>query len=679
MTTTHIAKPVQSPLIGVMHRKDVQTLSTDEIRFEIDMCIGCDRCMRACPVPSSNKITIAELNQATVSGQMSPQIAHFTEECVMCGSCVPVCPVDNHRDLLMLSLKQRLGIDWDDRVDITEIQAQLPPGWDLARLLQRLREQPMFRDIQQVPDNYLLHCIANSKLLALPKGEVILREGEFGRDIYFILVGQIELSLNNADGQPMPISILQRGEYMGEQSMLTGQPRSFTATVATAALILQVSEQVMQHLIEISPSVQAFFDQVNTPHFVEAILKRIPLFQNVSNADLHQLTEWMQLVRYERGEKLFDDIENGQAPFLAPPNARPEEAKQRQPQHETLHILLEGFVSVARRIAKDSRDAGEEQPQYRIIAYRQAGDYFVGGLDMLGDKRSVSVSAITRVTVAEFSRTTMITLFKRYPEMQQSFQERLQLYREANIAANSWVFEPGAFTSSETINDLSKPGARAGLHALVDDGVVEGTDVLVIDLDKCVHCNECEEACERRHGHSRMNRQGMIVGNISITTSCRQCQDPVCMLCSRAGIARLPSGEVYITESCIGCGICAERCPYNNISIVTLDQQKKMEQASWQKFRSFFTPSTGKERTNQSRHKTLPIYAQTAPQPGPLGPVKKSDALTDLRKKIAVKCDLCAGYNNQACVQACPVGAAFRVNPVTFFGSTEDILSRRPS
>ena len=56
-------------------------------------------------------------------------------------------------------------------------------------------------------------------------------------------------------------------------------------------------------------------------------------------------------------------------------------------------------------------------------------------------------------------------------------------------------------------------------------GVVEGTEVLVIDLDLCIHCNECEEACARRHGHSRMNRKGMVVGNISIATACRQCQD----------------------------------------------------------------------------------------------------------------------------------------------------------
>ena len=79
----------------------------------------------------------------------------------------------------------------------------------------------------------------------------------------------------------------------------------------------------------------------------------------------------------------------------------------------------------------------------------------------------------------------------------------------------------------------------------------------------------------------------MVIGNISIATACRQCQDPVCMLCSRAGIARHPNGEVYITESCIGCGICAERCPYGAISI-----EDEPAVSSWQRFATFFSNTT---------------------------------------------------------------------------------------
>ena len=97
------------PVTELLHRKDAKPLTPEQIRFEIDMCIGCDRCMLACPVPLSAKVNIADLNQATISRQVYEHIAQFTTECVLCGSCVPVCPVDNHRDLLMLSLKQRLG------------------------------------------------------------------------------------------------------------------------------------------------------------------------------------------------------------------------------------------------------------------------------------------------------------------------------------------------------------------------------------------------------------------------------------------------------------------------------------------------------------------------------------------------------------------------------------------
>ncbi len=643
-------------LVGLTHRTDIQPLNEEEVRFEIDMCIGCDRCMRACPVPLSAMVNIADLNRATISDDIADHVARFTDECVMCGSCVPVCPVDNHRDLLMLSLKQRLGVPWDGKVDMKRVLSYLPEGWDIQLLLSRLREQPMFSDPSLVPDNYLLHFVATSKMQTVLPGTALMREGEFGREIYFILEGRFDLSSVGPDGEDWPVAVLRRGEYMGEHGMLTGQPRNATVRAQTAAVVLEVPEQVMQRLMEIVPAVKTFFEQLSATRSIEAIMMRMALFQGVASVDLRQLSEQATIKRYDRDDGLFTEDNKG------------------QPARETLHILLDGFVKVARRTAAGTgRDKGNE----RIIAYRQGGDYFAGGLDMLGDRRAVTVTAITRATVAEIPRVPLLKLLARYPEVNQRFQERLQLYHNTKLAAHSAIFEPFDLAQlgqerdleSPITNPLSDAAARASLHSLVSDGVVEGTEVLVIDLDKCIHCNECEEACERRHGHSRMNRSGMVVGNISIATACRQCQDPVCMLCSRAGIARMPGGEIYITDSCIGCGICAERCPYDNISIMTLeDEAEASSQSVWQSFSSFFTKGSGKERGR----KVLPMAA-----PGPLNARQPVDAFGEMRKKIAIKCDLCAGYDNQACVQACPTGAALRVNPTTFFGSTEEILRKR--
>src|SRR5256714_741204 len=253
------ASKKQPIVVGIEHRTDLRPFNEEEVRFEIDMCIGCDRCMRACPVPLSSMVNIADLNRATISDDIAPHVARFTDECVMCGSCVPVCPVDNHRDLLMLSLKQRLGVSWDGKVDMNRILDHLPSGWDIQLLLSRLREQPMFSDPRLVPDNYLLHFVASSKVLTFLPGAVALHESEYGREIIFILEGRFTISSAGANGQDLPIAVLRRCVFMGERGMLSGQQRNCTALAQTAAVGLEVPEQVMQRLIEIVPPGRTFF------------------------------------------------------------------------------------------------------------------------------------------------------------------------------------------------------------------------------------------------------------------------------------------------------------------------------------------------------------------------------------------------------------------------------------
>jgi Fe-S-cluster-containing hydrogenase component 2 len=118
-------------------------------------------------------------------------------------------------------------------------------------------------------------------------------------------------------------------------------------------------------------------------------------------------------------------------------------------------------------------------------------------------------------------------------------------------------------------------------------------------------------------------------------TACRHCADPTCLLCSVNGIVRLPSGEIQIVEdNCIGCGACAERCPYGNISMHAVNREK----------RGFFPSLFDFLRGSPARERAL-------------------EELDPKVQRVAVKCDLCAGYSDYACVTACPVSANFRVDP----------------
>src|SRR5437763_14250385 len=245
-------------------------------------------------------------------------------------------------------------------------------------------------------------------------GAMIIREGEFSRSIYFILEGRLELSSAGPDGRDLPVAILRRGEYMGEHGMLTGQQRSASARAQSSAIVLEVAEQVMQRLMEIVPAVRNFFEQLNNTRSIESILKRMVLFQGVSDIDIRQIAEQAEVKHYQRDDRLFSEDTIG------------------RPAKESLHLLLEGFVKVARRT---SAGTGRDKTDERIIAYRQGGDYFAGGLDLLGDGGAVSVSSITRTRVAEVPSPVLSAFFNRSPEVRERLNMPLQQYRNAAAAS----------------------------------------------------------------------------------------------------------------------------------------------------------------------------------------------------------------------------------------------------
>jgi Fe-S-cluster-containing hydrogenase component 2 len=103
--------------------------------------------------------------------------------------------------------------------------------------------------------------------------------------------------------------------------------------------------------------------------------------------------------------------------------------------------------------------------------------------------------------------------------------------------------------------------------------------------------------------------------------------------CPPDAIRRAPNGEVYIEDSCIGCGNCERNCPYGVIQMAS-PKEAAPGLLSWL--------LTGKGAAPGKRQATS-------------GP----DAI-----KKAVKCDMCKDLKGgAACVRACPTGAAIRIKP----------------
>ena len=169
------------------------------------------------------------------------------------------------------------------------------------------------------------------------------------------------------------------------------------------------------------------------------------------------------------------------------------------------------------------------------------------------------------------------------------------------------------------------PNVHPGmLEFLVENRYVNGTSTMLIDLDRCTRCDDCVTACATGHNNNpRFVRHGRTYGHHMVANACMHCEDPVCMIgCPTGAIHRTEaSGEVVINDkTCIGCSICADACPYENIRMVQIRSAPQDDAL-------MVSPGTGR-------------------------PILK-----------ATKCDLCVEHHGgPACQRACPHDALQMVN-----------------
>ena len=172
---------------------------------------------------------------------------------------------------------------------------------------------------------------------------------------------------------------------------------------------------------------------------------------------------------------------------------------------------------------------------------------------------------------------------------------------------------------------------------------VAGPTVRLRQLDLCIDCKQCEEACEDRHGAQRLTLGGYELGLLDFVYTCRTCSDARCLSpCEHDAIKRdAATGEVLIHEDrCIGCSLCALSCPYGAINMINV-AEPDMETYN-------------------------PRFKARLDRTGKLGfgPGKGRKAQA---RRIASKCDHCAGFADQACVSACPTGSLIEISPATLF------------
>jgi Fe-S-cluster-containing hydrogenase component 2 len=283
---------------------------------------------------------------------------------------------------------------------------------------------------------------------------------------------------------------------------------------------------------------------------------------------------------------------------------------------DSVHLIRSGSVTISQRIG--GRDV--------VLSYVASGNY-VGEMALVADAPR---SATVRAAVATETIKIDGEAFKRLLAADAELRRQVELKFRERLESNERM--------------QSAPEAGSIIQFLVEQGAGEATDILLIDESLCVRCDNCEKACaeiESHHGMSRLDREaGPTFANVHVPTSCRHCEHPHCMAdCPPDAIHRAAGGEVFINDSCIGCGNCSRNCPYGVIQMAAPPPDKP-GLFSWLLFGLGHGP--GEDKSIRKAHR---------------------EGVT----KHAVKCDMCKDVEGgAACVRACPTGAAIRVDPKRF-------------
>lgn len=458
----------------------------------------------------------------------------------------------------------------------------LPFRKDVDATLELIRERiPLFADINGL---VLRELVLASELLMPKTGDIIFRENDYTNSFMTILEGHVEIATE--EGKSVR---LEQGQFFGEMSLLSGRRRSATVRAGDGCVLLESPRRDIVKLMNTYEAVRNIIDRL----FVVRTL-RTGLAPDAAHEDLEAIAASSELRTFKPEELLFSE---GDAA-------------------DGLHLIRSGSVSVSRRIG--GRDI--------VTSYVAAGNY-VGEMGLVGQANR---SATIRATVATETVFLSATVFQQMLEQNAGLRERVQKTVKERL--------------SENLRMEAAPEAGDLISFLMEQGLGEATDVLLIDEALCIACDNCEKACAETHGGtSRLNRSaGPSYAQVHVPTSCRHCEDPHCMKdCPPDAIRRAPNGEVYIQDSCIGCGNCERNCPYG---VIQMAGQKEAAPGliSW-------------------------LLTGKGPAPGERQPRDRNSA-----EKQAVKCDMCKDLSGgPACVRACPTGAALRMSPAEFVTLTK--------
>lgn len=125
--------------------------------------------------------------------------------------------------------------------------------WDYRKdQVRQMRRLSLFRAMS---DESLHFLAAHMKVHNCRPGQQIVSQSDTGTSMYIVGEGLLDVTIKDDDGIERHVGRLEAGDFFGEASLLTGEPRSATVTCIADSIIAEINKEAMSELLEQNPEV----------------------------------------------------------------------------------------------------------------------------------------------------------------------------------------------------------------------------------------------------------------------------------------------------------------------------------------------------------------------------------------------------------------------------------------
>jgi len=452
---------------------------------------------------------------------------------------------------------------------------------------------------------------AECQLRQFTRGDRLITEGSFGNSFFVLTGGAVNVVVGPESRR---LATLGPGSFFGEMTLISGLPRNASVVALDSCQAVEVPRRAFELWMKKPGPFRNIMDQTYIERGLANHLLTIPDFAAIDRDVFRELVKNVKLRIFAKDEVIVREGEEA----------------------DSFYLIRDGYVRVVKAVA------GGEQ---RTVAYLKDGAYFGETALLRSERRNATILAMGKVELIQVMKEDFYALVNRNENLADLLAEQERRERAEKASAT--------LTNS----------ALGFVGEVVERGLVKATSALVIHLNVCTRCGNCVRACAELHdGISRLTRHGMLfeapaknahhaLEPLLVTTSCMHCLDPECMIgCPTGAITRDVNGEVIIQDSCIGCGNCARRCPYGNISMADAKSEDELAR------QATGAPLVGRYLKFWKTPENEPMLHE----------IQTQNKIAAVRR-VAVKCDLCQDYNyNHGCVHNCPYGAIERIDASSY-------------